>query len=64
MENKPIRLGQQLAIWLGSFVIIGTLVKWYWGVPLNAILMAGGMTLLVTLVRSWMGRNRSGPSNS
>jgi len=63
MGRKPVPMSRRLAIWLGSLIMIGTLVRCYWRVPLSAILVAGGMTLLVTLVRAWLGGDRPGRPN-
>jgi len=52
------RLGRPLAIWLGSFLIIATLLMVYARMPLGPILLAGGVTFLITVIRA--GRDRAG----
>ncbi len=51
------RLGRPLAIWLGSFLIIATLLIVYARMPLGPILLAGGVTFLITVIRA--GRDRA-----
>jgi len=51
------RLGRPLAIWLGSFLIIATLLMVYARMPLGPILLAGGATFLITVIRA--GRDRA-----
>ncbi len=41
-----------LAIWLGSFLLIATLLVAYYRVPLMPVLAAGAITLAVTIIRS------------
>lgn len=47
-------LGRILAIWLGSFLSIAIVLVTCFRTPLGPILLAGGLTLAVTLVRFFL----------
>ena len=51
-----IRLSRQVVMWFGSFVIVATFFRIYWGVPLTPLLLGGGLTLLVTVARFWFAQ--------
>ena len=44
--------GRSLTLWLCSFLGVGTLLV-YAGVPLGPVLIAGALTLGITVVRNW-----------
>ena len=44
------RMGRPLTLWFCSFLGVGTLLI-YAGVPLAPVLVAGGLTLAITIVR-------------
>ena len=44
--------GRSLTLWLCSFLGVGTILV-YAGVPLGPVLIAGALTLGITLVRIW-----------
>lgn len=46
-------------LWLGSFLFVATLLVWYFRAPLVPVLIAGAVTLGVTLLRRWLARNKS-----
>lgn len=46
------RLGRPLTLWLCSFLGVGTLL-FYAGVPLGPVLIAGALTLGITVLRNW-----------
>ena len=43
---------RSLTLWLCSFLGVGTLLV-YAGVPLGPVLIAGALTLGITVVRNW-----------
>ena len=51
LEQKTKTLGRTLALWLGSFLTIGTILYCYGGVGIVPIALAGLATLAVTLFR-------------
>ena len=46
------RKGRPLALWLCSFLGVGMILV-YAGVPLGPVLIAGALTLGITLIRNW-----------
>jgi len=48
--------GRWLAVWLGSFVLVASLLYYHFGVPLFPIALAGGITLVVTAIRYFHNR--------
>ena len=45
-------VARPLAMWLGSFLLVAMLLVLYMGVSVGPIILAGGVTLIVTLVRA------------
>lgn len=52
-------LGKRLFLWLGSFLIIGACMAYYMNMPLVPIVIAGLMTLIITLLRHWTSNRKS-----
>ena len=50
MKSSPIR---SLSLWLASYLVVAVLLFFYAGVSLLPILIAGLLTLGVTLFRLW-----------
>ncbi len=48
------RLGRPLLIWLCSFVLAASVLLIYVHVPVGPLIVAGGGTLALTLVRSFL----------
>ncbi len=46
-----MRIGRVLMMWLGSFLVVATALLIYVRAPLVPLLVAGGLTLAVTLIR-------------
>ncbi len=46
-------------LWLGSFLFVATLLVWYFRAPWVPVVLAGAVTLGVTLLRRWLARNKS-----
>ena len=44
-------LGRVLAIWLGSFLLIATVLMSCFQIPLGPLLLAGGLTFAVAVIR-------------
>ncbi len=57
-EQPPskMRVSRALAIWLSSFLIVASLLVVYAGLPLGPLVIAGGLTLLLTVVRHYWGK--------
>ena len=51
-------LGRTMAIWLGSFVVVASLLAIRRLVPLMPLLLAGALTGLITLVRYYYTNRR------
>jgi len=49
-------LGKKLIFWLGSYLVIVILSVFHFGIPLFPLLLAGGVTLLVTLIHHCYSR--------
>ncbi len=45
-------LGRRLALWLGSFVVIGSVCVIYFRMPLGPLIVAGILTFLLTIIRA------------
>ena len=60
MGPKPRRLGRELACWLGSFVIVATLLI-FCGAPWAALLVGGGLALAAVLIRHRIVRQSHAP---
>ena len=52
-------LGRTMAIWLGSFVTVASLLAMRRLVPLVPLLLAGALTGLITLVRFFYAKRRA-----
>ncbi len=61
-ETPPskMRFSRALAIWLGSFLIVASLLVVYAGVPVGPLVLAGGLTCGVTVVRALLPRRIRG----
>lgn len=57
MFNKStFGLGKKLGMWLGSFVVIGFCMVYYFGMPLAPLISVGVATLAVTLARHYFSK--------
>ncbi len=52
-------IGRPIAIWFGSFLVAATFLIMYCHTPLAPLLIAGALTLIGTVIRSIVTRNRS-----
>lgn len=53
-NNKNWTLSKKLAMWLGSFIVIGFCMVYYFGMPLVPLLSVGVATLVVTIARHYL----------
>ena len=58
MEQNKLGLAKRLFLWLGSFLIIGACMAYYFNMPIVPIALAGLMTLIVTLLRHWTSNKK------
>ena len=58
MANSKIPFGRQLTIWFCSFLLIGTILFYFKGMPLLPILGAGVLTLAITLLRYYFKKGK------
>ena len=56
MDNNQTQttIGRKLLMWLGSFVVIGTILAHYVNMPLTPIIAGGVGTLVVTVLRHYL----------
>ena len=54
----PPRLGRDLALWLGSFLVIATTLLVCAHIPIIPLLIAGALTCGATVIRSILTRKR------
>ena len=50
---------RKLSLWLGSFLIVASFLYFHFQVPLVPIVLAGGLTLAITLLRYWPHKKTS-----
>ncbi len=50
-QDQKMNVGRYLALWLGSFLVIGTVMLFYFHVPPLPVLSAGVLTLIITVAR-------------
>ncbi len=60
-KHSPGTIGRDLVIWLGSFLAIASILYAYCRVPIGPLMLAGGATLVVTVVRSIRARQGGRP---
>jgi hypothetical protein len=53
-ENKKLSLGRSLLMWLGSWLIIGFCMFYYFGMPVVPLISVGIATLVITLGRHFL----------
>ncbi len=51
-------MNRNLALWLGSFLIAVVVLRFYFQVPVLPLLLAGGITLAVTVIRYRLSHKR------
>ena len=51
LEERSVNSYRWLAVWLGSFLMVGTVLFFYFNVPLLPILLAGGITLFASFIK-------------
>ena len=59
--ESPVRrrgLGRDLVLWCGSFLLAATALKIYVRAPILPLVLAGGLTLVMTLIRHFTAEKR------
>ena len=54
-------MGRPLAIWSGSFLIVSVMLLMYYKIPLGPLVLAGGLTLAITVIRALRAQRRPRP---
>ena len=57
----PVGIGRWLLIWLGSFLLVASVLIAWFQIPLGPLLLGGGFTLVVTLMRFLLSRRQIRP---
>ena len=52
-------MGRSLAMWLGSYLIVSVMLFLWYKIPLGPLVLAGGLTLAITVIRSFRAQRRS-----
>lgn len=59
-DRKNDTLGKKIFLWMGSFSIIAIIMVYYGHLPVVPLILAGILTLVVTVLRHWADEKRKG----
>jgi membrane protein implicated in regulation of membrane protease activity len=55
-QKNKMTSARVMSLWLGSFIVVASFLYYHFGVPLLPIVLAGGFTLVVTVIRYFFSR--------
>ncbi len=56
--EKKLSLTKKLAMWLGSYAVVGTCLVLYFGAPLRPVIVAGLLTFITVLAQHFFLKDR------